>query len=137
MRIVKFFFVITALFLSFAVYAEESSAKKIAVYTEDNRSVSVTSDQPQFIIKLKSNPTTGYSWFLREYDNSLMTPVKHVFEAAKGKIVGAPGSDIWTFRVKLSGFVVPQQTIIRFVYARPWEGSDQSKQVVFRVTTIK
>ncbi|MEO8400272.1 MAG: protease inhibitor I42 family protein, partial [Gammaproteobacteria bacterium] len=86
--------------------------------------------------KLKSNPTTGYSWFLRSFDSNLIQPVRHNFEAPTGKkLMGAPGYDIWTFHVKPAGFTVPQETVIRFIYARPWNSSDQTRQVVFTVTT--
>lgn len=106
------------------------------VYTEDKVGILVTPAHTQFTIKLKSNPTTGYSWFLREYDASFMKPIKHEFEApANKKLMGAPGFEIWTFQVKPSAFTVPQTTMMRFVYARPWEGLDQAKQIVFRVST--
>ncbi len=107
------------------------------VYTEEKQNILVTADQPEFTIQLKSNPTTGYSWFLREYDNNVLVPVKHTFQGANVKLMGAPGFELWTFRVKSSGFVVPQQTTIRLVYARPWQGADNSTQIIFRVTTVK
>jgi inhibitor of cysteine peptidase len=107
----------------------------VEIFTEDQTSIAITKDKPQFVIKLKSNPTTGYAWFLREYDAQLVTPVKHVFESPKEKkVLGASGFELWTFRMKETSFKVPQQTMIRFVYARPLE-TDQSKQVVFRVST--
>ena len=104
-------------------------------YTEDKTSIVADVKQLTFIIKLKSNPTTGYSWFLREYDADLITPVKHEFQQPEKKLIGAPGFELWTFRMKHAAFTVPQQTALRFVYARPWQGADNSTQVVFRVTT--
>lgn len=106
-----------------------------AIYTEEKPNISVDAKHPEFTLKVKSNPTTGYSWFLREYDSNLMVPVKHSFELADRKLMGAPGYELWTFRIKPIGFVVPQQTVIRLVYARPWQGSDTSTQLVFRVST--
>jgi predicted secreted protein len=106
------------------------------VYTENKTAIIVLADHPQFTIKLQSNKTTGYSWFLRSYDMNLLQPIKHVYEAATDKkLMGAPGYEIWTFRVKPAGLTVPMQTFIRFVYARPWESDQQGKQVVFSVTT--
>lgn len=105
-------------------------------YTENKTAILVTSDHPQFVIKLKSNATTGYSWFLKSFDANLIQPVKHKYEAPiDKKLMGAPGSDVWTFRVKPAGFSVPQQTSIRLVYARPWESNGQETQLVFRVAT--
>lgn len=105
-------------------------------YNEDNLNVAVDTQNPTFTIKLKSNPTTGYAWFLREYDSELMVPQKHHFQASDSKLMGAPGFETWTFRMKPAAFVVPRQTVVRFVYARPWQGADDAKQVVFRVTTL-
>ncbi len=95
----------------------------------------MTPAQPVFVIQLKSNPTTGFLWFLREYDDHLITPIKHSFLPPSKKLMGAPGFELWTFRMKSAGFTVPQQTTIRMVYARPWQGSDSSTQLVFRVST--
>lgn len=110
-----------------------------SVYTEKNPNIAVLSSHPQFEIKLSSNPTTGYSWFLQEYNARLLEPVKHVYQAPENKngLVGAPGFERWTFRVKSASFVVPQQTKIRFVYVRPWETADSVKQQVFTVTIRK
>ncbi|EKD73353.1 MAG: hypothetical protein ACD_45C00348G0002 [uncultured bacterium] len=111
------------------------AANANSVYTEDKLAVMVLANHPEFIIKLKSNPTTGYSWFLRSYDANLIQPVKHVFEPpADKKLMGASGYDVWTFRIKPAGFVVPQQTVMRFVYARPWTVADDAQQLVFTVT---
>jgi inhibitor of cysteine peptidase len=104
------------------------------IYTEDKRNILVTKDQPQFVIYLKANPTTGYNWFLREYDSKLVTPLKHTYEAPNTKLIGAPGFDVWTFAIKPAGFTVPQITQIRFTYARPWETAGQENQIVFRVS---
>ncbi|SRR5579883_101703 len=125
---------ILLLFCTANVFAQNQGT---TVFNEDKTGVPVTSENPEFTVKLKSNPSTGYSWFLREYDPALIVPVKHHYEPpADRKLMGAPGYEIWTFKVKSEGFHVPQQTVVRLVYARPWEGVDQSKQVVFRVSTI-
>lgn len=106
-------------------------------YTEERAGIMVQADQPEFTITLKSNPTTGYSWFLRDYHTDLIKPVKHEFIAGNPKLMGAPGQEVWTFRAKPAAFSVPQQTLIRMVYARPWEGMEQSSQLVFRVSTVE
>src|SRR5437879_1870634 len=106
------------------------------VYTEDKLAVIVPSNQPTFAIKLKSNPTTGFSWYLKSYDSNVLQPVKHVFvPPANRKLIGATGYEVWTFRVKPNGFSVPMQTTIQFVYGRPWEANGQVTPLVFQVTT--
>jgi inhibitor of cysteine peptidase len=105
------------------------------VYSEDKPNIAIDAQHSEFVIKLKSNPTTGYAWFLREYNHNLITPVKHTFQGPSTKLMGAPGYELWTFKMKPDAFIVPQQMTIRFIYARPWQGADSSTQVVFRVTT--
>lgn len=105
--------------------------------TTEKPVILVKADQPTFSIRLVSNPTTGYAWYLRSYDANLVQPVRRVFEAPKDKkLIGAPGYEVWTFRVKPAGFVVPMQMILRFVYARQWEVNGEAEQAVFHVTTV-
>lgn len=135
MRLARLLCLLAALFFETA-YAVKAPEKTPPVFDENHVSILVTEDQTQFVIQLNANPSTGYSWFLRDYDDRLVTPTQYRFESAKNKLVGAPGVAIWTFTVKKSAFVVPQQSVLRFVYARPWEGDDQSKQVSFRINTL-
>lgn len=122
--------------VSHVIAATVSKPQPPVVYTEDKPVAVVTSSNPVFSIKLKSNPTTGYSWYLRSYDTNVLQPVKHIFEQPENrKLLGAPGYEVWTFRVKPDGFKVPMQTMIRFVYARSWQIDEQGKQLVFQVTT--
>jgi inhibitor of cysteine peptidase len=121
------------IFFMSSIFASET----IPTYTQDKTGFSVSVQNKEFIIKLKSNPTTGYTWFLTDYNAGLLEPVKQVFEAAANKkMIGASGYELWTFRMKPSAFVVPQQTLIRFVYSRPWEQSEPGQVETFRVTTI-
>jgi inhibitor of cysteine peptidase len=106
-----------------------------SIYTEDKPNIIVTKDNSTFIIHLNSNPSTGYRWFLREYNSMLISPIKHAYEVPNTKLIGAPGYDVWTFSVKPAGFTVPQMTQIRFIYMRPWETENQGKQVFFRIFT--
>lgn len=116
------------------IFAAKTTAPE-NIYEEDKQSISVAASQPEFTLKLKSNPTTGYSWYLREYNANIIAPVKHSFEQPTRELIGASGFELWTFKVKPAGFTVPQQTVIRMVYARPWQGNDSSTQLVFRVST--
>ena len=136
MKIRNWFFVFM-LALCANAFAAKTADKDTYTYTEDKLGIAITADHPQFVVKLKSNPSTGYSWFLRDLDTNLITAVKHEYlPAADRKLMGAPGFEVWTFRMKPAAFQVPQQTLIRIVYARPWEGVEQAAQVVFRVSTL-
>jgi inhibitor of cysteine peptidase len=123
----------------FSVMANAKEINKAAVdsiYTEDKQNIIVSPKHPEFTLKLKSNPTTGFAWFLRGYDANVITPVKHHLEKATDeKLMGSPGYELWTFKVKPAGFIVPQQTTLRMIYGRAWQGNDGSTQLVFRITT--
>jgi inhibitor of cysteine peptidase len=80
--------VMTALLFSSA-FAFAQKAKPVvdeaAIYLQDKTAFIIVSDKPLFVIKLKSNPTTGYSWFLREANSALFEAVKHQYEAPTDK----------------------------------------------------
>lgn len=106
-------------------------------YSETKTSIIVEAKHPEFVIKLISNPTTGYSWFLREYNSKLIIPISHHYESSNNSVAGAPGFETWTFRMKSDAFTVPLQTQIRLVYSRPWNTMENPKQIVFRISTVK
>jgi inhibitor of cysteine peptidase len=95
----------------------------------------VKKSEPVFTIILQSNPTTGYSWSLKNYDPNIILPLSRKFYPSTSKgLVGAPGYEKWTFRVKAGGFTVPQLTSITLIYLRPWE--EQGVQTInFKVVT--
>lgn len=105
------------------------------VFSDPLKTIVVKKSQPVFEIILQSNPTTGYSWALKGYDSNLMVPVKNKFYPSENKkLVGVPGYEKWTFRVKSEGFIVPQLTNITLVYLRPWD-EQGAKAVNFKVVT--
>lgn len=73
-----------------------------------------------FLIELKSNPSTGYQW-QTEYDETYLLLVEHFYvpdtlpEGGEG-VVGAGGVEKFDFRG-----LVPGATQITFSYAREWE----------------
>lgn len=132
MKNIKCLFAMTSLLFATSVFAE------IEVHTQDKPVFTVVSNNAEFVIKLKSNPSTGYSWFLTEYNSNLVVPLRHTFEAATDKkMVGAPGYEFWTFRIKPAGFAVPQITSMKFVYKRPWEAITDQPPLAFSITTGK
>lgn len=129
--------ILLGLLMIFATATFAAAQSKTNTYNEDNTTISVTPQHPQFTIKLKSNPTTGYTWFLREYSTEMITPIKHDFIAPEKKLIGASGYEEWTFKVNPEAFVVPQLLTIRMVYTRPWKNTDPGTQLTFRVITSK
>jgi len=133
--VTQWYLLIICFFLGVNVYAKDKTKKTPEVYTEEQLAIAITKDKPDFSIKLKSNPSTGFSWFLREYNPSLVTPIKYVMLPPERKLVGASGYEVWTFHMTPQAFIVPQQTMVRFVYARSWSTNDQMKQIAFRIST--
>ena len=120
--------------LTFAQAPQQNQSNQAdETYTEDKTNINVTEAHSIFTIKLKSNPTTGYSWFLRDYNPNLIEPIKHNFVKSDSTLMGAPGYEVWVFRAKPQAFIIPQQTTIRMVYTRPWQATDNGSQVIFHV----
>lgn len=117
------------------VFAGQNAASNPPMYDDAKQAITVSKNQPVFILKLASNPTTGYVWLLKNYDKSLIVPVKHQYQAPNTKLIGAGGFDLWTFRVKADAFTVPHQTSILMSYARPWEADKSGKDVEYVVST--
>jgi len=102
------------------------------IFTDPNKAIQVTRQSPRFSLTLRSNPTTGYSWFLVGYDHNLIAPVSNQFKADTSK-VGAPGKEIWTFKVKPEAFIVPQATELTLQYFRPWVVPTNGRKLSFLV----
>jgi len=100
----------------------------------NSKAIVLDSSHKEFTVQLPSNPTTGYSWFLKEYDDRYISPVKHQFVAPKTTRVGAGGMETWTFKATRAAFNVPQMTQISFVYAQPWNLESVSDNVITVVT---
>ena len=99
--------------------ASDASAERRVVedYLGPDDAVAVRPGQ-RFSIRLRSNPTTGYTWLLdRAPDSNLVSVVTNVYEPPDGdRMVGAEGHEIWTFKALKAG-----ETEVKLRYARPWE----------------
>ena len=102
--------------------------------TDPNKPIMVNKSNPIITITVQSNRTTGFMWFLTNYDSELIQPMAHKYVAKKTKLVGAGGYEIWTFKVKKTGFVAPQISNITLQYNRPWE-MQPGKSVSYKIVT--
>lgn len=102
-------------------------------FTNPQKSLLATPSSANIIIKVKSNPTTGYSWFLVNYNENLLSPISHKYYAPTSQLVGASGYELWKFRVNTAAFIMPQITTITLQYARPWEAQANDQQLKFTV----
>ena len=103
----------------------------VPVYTENQKDIIVTAKQPRFIIQLKSNPTTGYSWSLEQYDVRFVKVIKHQYIPSTNKRIGASGVEQWLLALNAKGMLISGKTKLYFAYKRPWEQQEPVQQLVF------
>ena len=74
-----------------------------------------------WMIALKENLTTGYSWSVNVSGDGKIEILndEYVTNQNTNDLLGAPSSHVWTFKAKEKGTVV-----LNFVYSRPWNTTD-------------
>lgn len=123
------------IFFSFPAFSVPNPVRIPNVsYSDVNKVIIVKKTSPTFTITLHSNPTTGFMWILRDYDNDLIVPMGRKYFAPRTKLLGAGGYEKWTFGITPKGFAVPLTTSITLIYARSWnlEGAEVAR---FKVVT--
>lgn len=70
-----------------------------------------------FVVKMPSNPTTGYSWrWNKDRSVANVDSVSHQYVAKKSNAIGSGGLEIWTFKSNKRGIYY-----LQFEYSRSWE----------------
>lgn len=119
--------ILGGLLLSFVVSANAA----------DTMTLNVNASQSQFSVTLPSNPTTGYQWTVKKYDNSFLKLIASEYLAPQTKLIGAGGQMQFKFELE-SGKPHPASTQIQFKYERPWEpnkGTLKTVTVNFQANT--
>jgi predicted secreted protein len=115
-----------ALTLGLIVSTPCHATTKPDILTADTaeKSFLVTVDNPIISIPIESNRTTGYNWYLEEYNDKLIQPLESQYttshEGLQASMVGAPGVTTWKFKVLESAFRVPTVTKVVLRYAKSW-----------------
>lgn len=107
----------------------------IPIYTNPDQTILQSTNQPTFVIRLKSNPTTGYSWFLKKYDPDYIKIVQQQYFPPEKALPGAGGIEEWKFQLTPLAFTAPHSLSIELAYARPWETKVVPKTIVFHIIT--
>lgn len=68
------------------------------------------------VLKLASNPTTGYDWEISGLDTAILQQAGEVKYKTDSMLIGSGGTDTWTFTAISSG-----QTHLSLIYRRSWE----------------
>ena len=98
------------------VYAEEDAMGTIEIGVGDT-----------FIIKLKENPSTGFSWhYVVEPETAINLDSDEYAEDASGNLVGAPGQHEFVFKAVESG-----TARVTFEYYRDWEVENVEETYLF------
>lgn len=105
--------------------------------TANPNTVYISADHPQFLVQLPSNPTTGYQWYLTDYDAKLIQPTSFRYQPGNTQLMGAPGMAIFSFKATDTAFNAPHATTIKFAYSRPWENAPGEQKVIYVTTTAK
>ena len=108
-----------------------SSEKFVDVDEEDNDTTIHVLPGETIRVKLRSNPSTGFSWALGPFEErGLETNGESEFVADSHREgeAGYGGCEIWTFKARHSG-----KTEISLFYARSWEDIDPAKRFKLNV----
>lgn len=108
-------------------------------YTDPSHAITVTADNAEFTIRLKSNPTTGYRWYLKAWPNNWLQVMSEDYVANRSTLVGAGGEETWRFKVLPEAFSARLLLSIEFVSIQPWNMKDanSSNQTFYVVTEPK
>ncbi len=86
-------------------------------------------------VTLGSNPTTGFSWTedarISDPTVLLQSEIQRM-PALDPDLIGAPGSQVWTFEALQKG-----TTIVSMDYGRPWEGGEKGVWTFELTVTVK
>lgn len=95
----------------------------------DQRVIQIDPSQPEFTIRLKSNPTTGFMWALTSYDAQCLQWQGHDFEAPTNHRIGAGGVELFHFRLNPAALTTAHRGEIHFKYRRSWEKTNAGPEV--------
>ena len=126
----KLIFVSLALVIVLFFVSCRLVSPKIDTFTaqDTNKTIHVSLND-SFNISLDSSPTTGYSWEILPYDESVIKFLKSEFKPTSNKR-GSNGKRIIEFKALGKG-----KTILELFYLRVWE-KDKNPIKKFRVTAV-
>ena len=114
---------------------QENQSSEAPTEQQQEKPMVVSGKKTTINIKLPANATTGYQWYLTQYDEDLIRPKSYEYKISdqKKKLVGAGGVAVFKMQVSKRFKSVPQMQTIRFSYARPWNLSDAPQTKVITI----
>lgn len=117
--------------------AASNSSNMFAITVHDSnfntKPVVENSTDGVFTVTLQANPSTGYQWFLDDYNRQIMTLINYSYVPAENtKLMGAPGTAKWTFKINAYAVKAPTVTQIKLLHKRAFErkNDNDSKEVI-------
>ena len=87
----------------------------------------------ELVIKLESNPTTGFSWAVSGVDTAVLQQIGDTeYEPDETGLVGSGGWESCRFEAVAAG-----QTTLELVYRRPWEEGVPPEQTFTLDVTVR
>ena len=84
-------------------------------------------------VRLPANPSTGFAWVLKPYDEAVLNPSSPFNEVEPGVradgAVGVPGEAVWRFEAGSPGRVA-----LTFEYRQVWSDDAPAQTAIFPVT---
>jgi predicted secreted protein len=105
--------------------------------TDITKPLVIEASKPEVKIRLSANPSTGYQWFIADYDQQFIKPKSYEYVPAEGHMVGASGVGVWTFEINNEAFLVPHSFKLLFEHRRPFEAEAVKPKIVTIVTVPK
>jgi predicted secreted protein len=81
------------------------------------------------VLELPSNRSTGYSWFLADSKDSVLTSLGQPAYRVSRSMPGAGGTETWKFQATKAG-----NGSLKLEYRRPWEKVPPAKTVLFHIS---
>jgi predicted secreted protein len=112
-------------------------AKQVPPKLTSGDVIHVTAKRPSFNISLKANPSTGYRWYVNDYDSKMLEVINQKFVPSDTHMMGAGGVTTWRFHVFRHAFKARHKLKLELLYARSWEFNKGTKKVFYIVTGPK
>ena len=94
------------------------------------QNLTVQCQGPIIQITVRTNPSTGFDWYFRNFDPNQLAPGEKQYRSTSKDptISGAPSTGIYTARILQSG-----RTVFDFWYMRNWKGGEVAHGYRFTV----
>lgn len=126
-----FTFLALALTLSSAANLSFADTPANPANNPANKPVAISPEQNILTINIQANPSTGYNWYLSQFNNQFFTLSSYQFTPGKTKMPGSPGTATFNFTINPSFHTGPYLSEIDFTYLRPWDMSSAVHQALW------